>query len=188
MTDAKYKTNTESVAALVARTTEDLVELYKSLDAPDPAEMYGEFSGHLPATREDAWRAFMRERGAQPWLGKAYRPEECNGHVGHGYNRYQGPDGVIIRMNRFVWDIEPSIVDGRDTLVMHYSAFDDWGGANDLIDEVRVVAPGVYLGIYHTAAPVPGFTPGEPQADGRSAISAFILAATDMPWVGPDAA
>lgn len=118
-------------------------------------------------------------------LGKSYTPTAWNSHIGHGLNRYRTSDEIIKRNSRFVWDMAPSVVDGRPALVMHYSAFANWGAKHDLIDEVRAAGPGVWLGIYHTASPVPGFTP---RLDGpRFALEVFVLTGPIAPFVPAEA-
>ena len=57
---------------------------------------------------------------------------------------------------------------------MRYSEFDNWAGRRDLIDELRVLQPGLLLGIFHTREPVALFTPRG--GTGRSAIELFVLA------------
>ncbi|MBN8927856.1 MAG: hypothetical protein J0H19_14675 [Rhodospirillales bacterium] len=158
---------------LVAHDRPALMALFRTLQAPARAEMNGDFLSALPAYAEAEWRESMRRVGKDFWLGKSYLPQPHKGHQGHGHNRYRTADGRTRRESRFVWDIAPSTIDGNPSLVMRYAAFPNWGGAHDLIDEVRVVRPNLYLGLYHTATPVPGFTPRP--GGTRSGIEFFIL-------------
>lgn len=162
-----------SFETLARLTREELDALFGTLPAPTIAEMDGEFISALPGYSGAEWRSTMASLGKDYWLGKSYKPESFGRHTGHGLNRYRTAAGDIRRLSRFVWNIAPSTVDGRPSLVMHYSAFSNWGGGLDLIDEVRVAAPGVYLGLFHTARPVPGFTPREGGL--RSGIEFFFL-------------
>jgi len=171
--------------ALLGRDRDTLLALFATLAAPAPAQMDGEFTGEVPDYMDALWRSSMAALGKDFWLGKSYTPAAWDGHVGHGLNRYRRADGSIRRDSRFVWDIAPSVVDGRPALVMHYGAFSNWGGRNDLIDEVRVAGPGVWLGIYHTATPVPGFTPR--QGGARSALEVFVLSGPTAPFVAAEA-
>jgi hypothetical protein len=161
-----------------------LMAVFTQLPAPRPEAMAGEFASSLPDYSDAEWRSAMAALGKDYWLGKSYSPQEYNGHRGHGLNSYRRGDGSIRRLSRFVWDIGPSVVDGRPSLVMRYAAFGNWGGMHDLIDEIRVAGDGVFVGLYHTQTPVPGFTPR--QGNGRSGIEFFILAGPVGPFVPAD--
>jgi len=163
----------------------DLTALFGCLLAPASDVMDGEFDSGLPAYAEDEWRSAMRDLGRGYWLGKAYSPDGYDGHDGQGYNCYRAGDVGIERLSRFVWDITDSTISDGTSLVMHYAAFDNWGGSHDLIDEVRIVQPGLYLGAYHTAAPVPGFTP-HPGTNGRSRVEYFFLEGPRRTFGTPD--
>lgn len=176
---------THTLDTLAALDRDGLMALFRTLPAPGQSELDGEYVSRLPDYAEAEWRAAMAKVGKGGWLGKSYTPAPLDGHHGHGLNRYRSPDGTIRRNARFVWDIAPSTVDERMSLVMRYAHFANWGGGHDLIDEVRVVAPGLYLGLYHTRAAVPGFTPRPGQ--GRSGIEFFMLAGPVAPFVPAEA-
>lgn len=161
-----------------------LMAVFRQLAAPRPEVMAGEYASSLPDYSNTEWRSAMAALGKDYWLGKSYSPQPFNGHRGHGLNSYRRGDGSIRRLSRFVWDIGPSVVDAGPSLVMRYGAFRNWGGAHDLIDEIRVAAADTYLGLYHTEAPVPGFTPR--QGNGRSGIEFFILSGPIGPFVPAD--
>lgn len=167
---------------LVAMDREALAALFATLPPPEP--MDGEFVSALPGYFAQTWRDAMATLGKPYWLGKSYSPIAFEGHQGQGLNRYQTADGAVQRFSRFVWDIGPSTVDDCPSLVMRYGHFPNWGGGHDLIDEIRLVAPGLYMGLYHTARPVPGFTPREGGA--RSGIEYFFLAGPVAPFVAAD--
>ena len=158
---------------LARQTRGELDALFRTLAAPTTVEMDGEFISDLPSYSREEWRSTMANLGKDYWLGKSYKPEAFRGHAGHGLNRYRTKAGEVRRLSRFIWNIAPSTLDGRPSLVMQYSAFPNWGGGLDLIDEIRVATPGVYLGLFHTARPVPGFTPRE--GGKRSGIEFFFL-------------
>lgn len=161
-----------------------LMAVFRQLPAPRPETMEGEFASTLPDYSNAEWRGAMAALGKDYWLGKSYSPEAFKDHRGHGLNSYRRADGSIRRLSRFVWDIGPSVVDSAPSLVMRYAAFPNWGGAHDLIDEIRVASADTYLGLYHTRAPVPGFTPRP--GNGRSGIEFFILAGPTGPFVPAD--
>jgi len=181
---SEYATWTlERVAAL---TREELFALFRTLPAPTPREMDGEFIGHLPDYSREVWLRWAAGTGNGEWLGKAYRPEAYGRWPGHGYNRWdrKGKGEVTNRDMRFAWAIEPSTISTGSSLVMYYSAFKHWGGEQDLIDEIRRVTTGLYLGAYHTREPVPGFTPRHGSM--RSEPEIFMLTGPVRAWVGPE--
>jgi len=145
---------------------------------PAPAAPSGEYQGHIPAYIEPAWRAFLAEAKIGHWLGKGYVAEAHGTWAGHGYNVYRTDAGAVRRL-RFGWSLGPSSFDGRPALLMHYAAFPNWAGDQDLADELRQAAPGVMLGIYHTRQVVPGFTPRA--GNRRSAPEIFILSGPTGP-------
>jgi hypothetical protein len=155
-----------------------LIELWKSLPAPDPGAMDGEFSPWVPPYFADAFRGFLTSQGQDDWHGKAYRG-------GEGYNVWQiGRD--VVRSLRFAWDISASGLDGRPALVMRYAAYDNPAGAWGLIDEVRLLSPGHLLGIYSTDTPAEGFTPVHDPATGRTRHEIFGLRGPTSAWTGVD--
>jgi hypothetical protein len=141
----------------------DALALFAGLPAPAPPS--GEYTGHIPAYIEPAWRAFLAEARIGHWLGKGYAE-------GQGYNIYQAASGIVRRL-RFAWSFGVSSLDGRPALLMHYAAFPNWAGRQDLTDELREVAPGLLLGIYYTRDVVAGFTPRP--GNGRTEPELFIL-------------
>lgn len=173
MSTTLERPSVHSLESLAALDRAALMALFRTLPAPERTELDGEYVSRLPDYAEAEWRTAMAAVGKDYWLGKSYTPAPLDGHHGHGLNRYRSADGVIRRNSRFVWDIAPSTVDDRISLVMRYAHFQNWGGGHDLIDEVRVVGPSLYLGLYHTKAPVPGFTPRPGGA--RSGIEFFML-------------
>jgi hypothetical protein len=166
-------------------TREQLLELWKTLPAPDPSAMEGEFAPWVPPYFAEAFRGFLTSQGQDDWYGKAYSRIPHEGSQGQGHNIWQiGAD--VVRSLRFAWDIGPSGLDGRPALVMDYRAFDTPAAAWELVDEVRSLAPGLLLGIYSTNAPAEGFTPVLDPATGRTRHEIFGLRGPTGPWVGVD--
>ena len=166
-------------------TREQLLDLWKTLPAPDPATMEGEFGPWIPPYFAEAFRGFLASQGQDDWYGKAYSRIPHEGSQGQGYNIWQiGRD--VVRSLRFAWDITPSGLDGRPALVTDYTAFATLAAAWELIDEVRALAPGVLLGIYSTNSQAEGFTPVLDPATGRTRHEIFGLRGPTGPWVGVD--
>lgn len=155
-----------------------LIELWRTLPAPDPASTEGEYAPWIPPYFEAAFRGFLASQGQDDWYGKAYTR-------GEGHNIWQiGPQ--VVRSLRFAWEIRASGLDGRPALVMDYAAYDNPAGAWGLVDEVRELGPGLLLGIYSTDTPAEGFTPVHDPATGRSRHEIFGLRGPSGPWVGVD--
>jgi hypothetical protein len=175
-----------TLAELAPLSREDLLAVFRTLPAPSLAEMDGEFDGHIPDYHHDLWYSTQLALSGGRWLGKAYKAIPHERWPAQGYNRLEMP-GRVARNSCFGWEIAPSGYDGRPALVMTYSAFRNWCGGQDLIDEVRRAGDGVYLGVYHTREPVYGFT-SDPGDNGRSALQVFMLSGPVAPWVGAERA
>lgn len=160
-----------TLEALQGLSRDEALAVFGTLSPP--GQMSGEFSGHIPAYSEPEWRAFLAEAKIGHWMGKGYIHEPHGDWQGHGYNVYQLGERKMTRRLRFAWRFGPSSLDGQPALIMHYSAFDNWAGQQDLTDEVRRAGPGVLLGIYFTREAVPGFTPRA--GSGRTEPEVFIL-------------
>jgi len=170
---------------------EAALELWKTLPAPAPDEVHGEYTGHVHdggdlAVRE-AKNAFFFDSPCGYWLGKAYKPGtgDEDGGRGEGYNIFREADGAVRRYRRFATEIGPSILAGRPALIMYYSAFRNYAGEMDLIDEIRRLDDGVYLCVYTGTESVEGFSTVLP-GRARSEPELFALTAPVKPWVGPD--
>jgi hypothetical protein len=148
------------------------MEAFCSLSAPAIEEMSGSYDGHLPAEIEKNWQQFVADTGAGTWLGKTFQVESGGRQVQRGYNRYQ-VDGEVKTGLQFDFMEGASRFDGRPSILLRYGPYRNWAGEQDLVDELRIFAPGILLGLYHTRTPVPGFTP---RAGGdRSAPEFFVL-------------
>ena len=75
-----------------------------------------------------------------PWLGKKMGKDGST-----GVNRFQRSGDVVTYEMR----IGPSHLDGKPALILDYSKGDSlvWGSIMGMRDEIREVAPGVWLGI-----------------------------------------
>jgi hypothetical protein len=175
---------TYTLTQLTALSTHALVEFYRDLDAPTAGEMNGEYTTAFPHERDSDVRGFFRRAGLGDWLGKAYQPTTSGGTSGAGHNLWRRKGGQIIRSERFTWTVDESAIDGRDALIMRYSSFRNFSGSLDLIDEVRVAGPGLYIGIYTTRVTITPFT--RFRAAARTRPEVFLLADRRGDWVGPD--
>ena len=163
------------------------LDLWKTLAAPTPNEMHGEYTGHVHDGGDGAVREaktkFFYDSPCGFWLGKAYTPG--GGGKGEGYNSFRETDGTVRRYRRFATEIGPSSLDGRPSLIMYYRAFHNYGGEIDVVDDVRRVADGVYLCVYTCTEEVPGFSTKKP-GQARSEPELFALTGPIGAWVGVD--
>ncbi|MBW2687883.1 MAG: hypothetical protein JRE19_18540 [Deltaproteobacteria bacterium] len=177
---------TRAISALDLRMMprDELVTLYHRLEAPPFEEMHGEFAASLldqGSTRGFLLSAFALNMSGR-WFGKAFEP--TGPKEGHGYNNFMTPRGVR-RSWRMRTHMGPSKLpnDTKDAFHLEYSHFNAFkrGGLvgaqlHTMFDEVRKVAPGLYLGIGRV-----GFT-----ERGRSDLHPFILEGPVAPFVTQD--
>ena len=140
---------------VMALTREEVLELWGQCPAVEMAELYGEFKGLVPnAGDEERQKATAKTMYNEDgplgyWLGKAYTP--LSHTKGDGYNCWRRPGGKVDRYMRFSTEMGTSLIDGKPSLLMYYGAyhhrFIPEGQKNTLIDEIRKLADGVYLGV-----------------------------------------
>lgn len=161
---------------LLALDHDGTVALWKTLPAADMAELNGHYQGIVPNAgdpeRQARTSGFMYDEESPRgyWLGKAYRP--LTETEGEGYNRWRFPDRTIVRNGRFATRTGPSLIDRQPSYIMDYSAFND----TTLVDEIRKLDEGVYLGVGTTAT----------EDGGRSAPGHFALVGPTDEWVGTE--
>jgi len=184
MAATKLKTEeTWTEEKIMSLTREEVLELWGQAPAVEMAELCGEYNGLIPnAGDEKAQKAtagvMYNEKSATGyWLGKAYSP--LSHTKGDGYNRYRRPDGTIHRFMRFGTEMGTSLIDGKPALMMYYGAYQLkllQGRENTLVDEIRKLTDGVYLGVGTSALP-----------DGkRSQPGHFVLVGPVGQWIGVD--
>ena len=168
-----------SVPMALALTAEEFIEVFRTLDAPGPDELNGEYSGfpHLGDTEErhaGVLSVMCNRDGHGYWLGKAYQSDATG--RGEGYNVWMRDLGSSDRWLRFGTSIGPSAFDDKPSLVMRYAAFDNASGAANLVDEIRKLSDGLYLGL--GVADLPD--------GGRSQPGPFVLSGPVQKWTGVD--
>lgn len=130
-------------------SNEALVGLYATLEAPTLEEMDGEYQATLlsqPTLVAALQGTFAVRNPFFPgvWLAKCFRPVDAR--TGRGYNTFSHlgrtvqryPMRTVIARSRF---------DGRPAYQLVYRAYRSFCGDIHMIDEVRRLAPGLYLGI-----------------------------------------
>lgn len=137
---------------LASRSFDELEQMYRA--APEPTSLRG--VDGKPRGRMLAVRAVskglvgegLRRFAASPsfvWDGKTFASESDTS--GKGHNRVQLP-GVLGRQGLFPFEtrIDVSAVDGRKTIVLDYDLSANPPYIRVIHDEIREVAPGLYLG------------------------------------------
>jgi len=167
----------------------EVLTLWGSLPAPSHDALAGEFvglvhhGGDVEARMAKEAFFFGSRSPYGVWLGKGFRATDDV--RGEGYNRYAQPDSSVERILRFTTFVGPSDIDGRPSYFLRYGSFDHDAARIDLIDEVRTVGVGAFLGIYHANRTVPGFLPVKQEGAARTELEIFGLLGPEGPWVGP---
>jgi hypothetical protein len=140
---------------LLALTRDEILELWGECPAVEMAELYGEFKGLIPNTgdeeRQKATAELMYNADGPlgHWEGKAYTP--LSHSKGDGYNLWRPRGEETKRWMRFSTEMGTSLIDGKPALMMYYGAYRHKlipeGKENKLVDEMRKLADGVYLGV-----------------------------------------
>ena len=156
MAVAKLKAeDTWTEEKVLALTRDEVLELWGECPVVEMAELCGEYKGLVPnagdeeAQKRTAEVMYNEEGPLGYWLGKAYFP--LSHTKGDGYNCWRRPGGEVDRYMRFGTEIGKSLIDGKPALIMYYGAyrhkFIPEGKENTLVDEIRKLADGVYLGV-----------------------------------------
>lgn len=134
---------------LLAMNVKDLMALFGRLPAPSMSEMDGEFAARLLAQPSPLAQFIGNLTVNNPvmpgrWLCKAFAP--LSAERGQGYNGF-AQMGRKVRRYPMQTLIAPSRYDRQPAYTLVYAAFSSMCGAIHMVDEVRRVAPGLYLGI-----------------------------------------
>lgn len=162
---------------------EELIALWSEAPAVDMAELDGEYEGLVPNAGDPEEQARINEvmynenSAIGYWLGKAYTP--LSETSGDGYNRWRRAGGKVERNIRFATEMGPSLIDGKPALLMYYGAYVRADGSqprSTLVDEIRKLADGVYLGMGTV----------ETEDGDRSRPGHFAMVGPVGEWVGVD--
>lgn len=134
-------------ADLLRLSTNELLQLFATLEAPEIQEMQGDYRASLLKQPNLLAKAFGWMAVANPirsWQSKAFRP--VDDETGRGYNTFlQG--GKVVQHYPMLTLLAPSRFDGRPAYQLVYRHFESLCGDVNMVDEVRRVGPGLYLGI-----------------------------------------
>ena len=155
--------------------TRELVELFSTLECPPFAEMDGEFRGQQLRAPGPISSVVSIGFTNNPllfgkWQSKSFRAVDATS--GRGYNTLRN-FGRTIRTGPMRTLIAPSRYDGKPAYQLVYRAFHSICGFVHMVDEVRRLEPGRYLGIGSV-----GFTDGQ-----RRVPLPFLLEGPVAPYV-----
>jgi hypothetical protein len=142
-----------SLAELAALAPASLDALYARAATPVLADMDGPLVGRMLAvTMLPGWLAGLLRRfaawGGFPWRGKTFAARGAG--RGEGINRVLG-DRKSRKWFRFETFVGPSRAGSFDAVQLDYDNPDNPGFIRAIKDEVREVAPGLYLGLAYFA-------------------------------------
>jgi hypothetical protein len=152
----------------------ELMALFGKLDAPSIEEMHGDYDARLlrQPSRIAEINGYLTVRSPlRPWRSKGFRPVDASS--GRGYNSFT-PRGKVIQRYPMDTRLAPSRYDGESAYTLIYAAFRSICGVINMVDEVRRVSDGLYLGIGTF-----GFTGAQ-----RQIPLPFALARTERPYLG----
>jgi hypothetical protein len=161
---------------LLAMDFKALMALFGKLPAPAIGDMDGEFAARLLAQPSALAHLIGNLTVNNPlmpgcWLCKAFRP--VSAERGQGYNAFMHLGRKVQRYPMQTL-IAPSRYDRRPAYTLVYASFRSMCGAIHMVDEVRRVAPDLYLGIGTW-----GFTDGQ-----RRIPLPFVLRGPIAPYIG----
>jgi hypothetical protein len=146
-----HRTAIHSLGNLAARSSKELDALYRTATCPSTMRAAdGALVGRMLAVRglPAPLALALRRFAASPsflWGGKTF--ESASDTHGVGHNRVNVP-GVLGRQNLFPFatSFGESAIDGKPTLVLDYELDVNPGYIRRIHDEIREVAPGLFLG------------------------------------------
>jgi hypothetical protein len=127
---------------------DELLVLYRSARTPKVEDLRGKLKGRMlasPLAKHGAVAGFLKQfaaDGPMPWQGKTFRP--LGKERGEGINRVFGNRANWYRFETFVG---PSRAGAFDALQLDYDLSDNPFFVRPIKDEVREVAPGLWLGL-----------------------------------------
>ena len=133
---------------LAAKGPDELMALYRAAHTPTLEDLDGKMSGRMlavPRAQEPHVRAWLEKFARSPlfpWQGKTFTHETAN--QGHGVNRLLGERVTWFRFHTYVGR---SHAGDFDAVHLDYSHDGNPPLVRKVKDEVREVAPGVFLGL-----------------------------------------
>ena len=146
--------NIQCLDDLTDVSTEQLWQLYRTADTPEIEDLEGRLVGRMltvPGMEKPAVAKFLNRFAASgrfPWQGKTF--ESHRDGTGQGINRVLGNRRDWFRFDTF---IGPSRAGDFDSLHLNYDNPGNPRFIRAVKDEVREVAPGIWLGLAYLRLP-----------------------------------
>lgn len=163
--------------SLLEMPPDELMVLFKTLDAPKLHEMNGEYNAVMLTQNNSlldfVWRlAIYTPIWPGTWVGKSFRPVDENS--GRGYNLFRVGAKKMVQRFSMKTLIAPSRYDGKPAYQLVYRAYHSACGWVNMVDELRVLDNGKFL-LIGTA----GFTKKQ-----RHVANFFLLEGPLRPYRG----
>ena len=134
-----------TIADLLGKDPDQLLELYRAARTPAVTDLDGRLQGRMlavPRAQEPHVARWLRALAGTLWQGKTF--EHHDSMHGEGVNRVLGE-----KLNWFHFDTEvgPSRAGDFDALQLNYDHHGNPPLVRSVKDEVREVAPGLWLGL-----------------------------------------
>ena len=148
MPEGSRITSARTLDDLAGMDPDDLMALYREARTPRLEDLDGKLSGRMlavPRLQKPAvsrWLKRFSKSRAFPWQGKNFE-HETEGH-GHGVNRLFGER---VSWFKFETSIGPSHAGDFDAVHLDYGHGGNPPVVRQVKDEVREVAPGLWLGL-----------------------------------------
>jgi hypothetical protein len=150
MTSAGKSSKVRTLDDLAAIGRDELMALYRAARMPRLEDLDGKLAGRMlavPRAQKPHVRAWLEKFSRSPlfpWQGNTFKHETAN--HGHGVNRLLGERVTWFRFHTF---IGPSHAGDFDAAHLAYSHDGSPPVVRKVNDEVREVAPGLWLGLAH---------------------------------------
>jgi hypothetical protein len=145
MGEEKLRPN--SAYDLIQMRRDELIGLFLTLDAPLFSEMRGEYRGTVLDFGGGFWSRLLIWAGLNAggdWIAKAFVPTGEN--EGHGYNCFRQRTKGIARKDPMKTYVASSALDDKAAFYVDYRPYAT-SKVGVMVDEVRKVADGLYLGV-----------------------------------------
>jgi hypothetical protein len=130
-------------------SADELLTLFQTLEAPGLEEMHGEYAAETlqqPNVLASVSGRYLLNSPLYPgkWLSKAFRPVSDRG--GRGYNSFRH-FGRLVQRFPMTTLTAPSRYDRRPAFQLVYRRYESLFGTLHMVDELRRLEAGRYLGI-----------------------------------------
>jgi hypothetical protein len=138
----------KKIEMLKKSSPEEVLSLFKTLAAPDFSEMDGEYEATLTNHGNVIINMISKISVNNPiigsWLCKAFTPSPNN--ISYGYNSFL-KNGTIRRIYPMKTEIANSRYDNKPIFQLTYGYYVHMLGKVNMVDEIRKLEDGLYLGI-----------------------------------------